>query len=79
MKFQDDISFRNIIVAKFQGAKFLKKGQLLKKYHMNFFQFLGKYSIYHPLSADTSFKFLAIILFEIRHLQNFVPLFVKGP
>ena len=26
----------------------------------------------------TSFKFLAIILFEIRHLQNFVPLFVKG-
>ena len=26
MKFQDDISFRNIIVAKFQGTKF-RKGQ----------------------------------------------------
>ena len=24
-------------------------------------------------------RFLAIILFEIRHLQNFIPLFVKGP
>ena len=29
---------------------------------MNFFQFFVKYSIYQPLSADTSFKFLAIIL-----------------
>ena len=55
-----------------------EKGQYLKKYHMNFFQFFVKYSIYHPLSADTSFKFLAIILFEIWHLQNFIPLFVKG-
>ena len=78
MKFQDVISFRNIIVAKFQGQNF-GKGQLLKKYHMIFFQFFFKYFIYHPLSADTSFKFLAIILFEIRHLQNFIPLFVKGP
>ena len=25
MKFQDDISFRNIIVAKIQGPKFLKR------------------------------------------------------
>ena len=38
-----------------------------------------KYSIHHPLSADTSFKFLAIILFQIQHLHNFIPLFVKGP
>ena len=78
MKFQDDISFRNIIVSKFQGPKF-EKGQKLKKYHIIYFQFFVKYSIYHPLSADTSFKFQAIILFEIRHLQNFIPLFVKGP
>ena len=78
MKFQDDISFRNIIVAKFRVQNF-EKGQLLKKNHMIFFQFFIKYSIHHPLSADTSFKFLAIILFEIRHLQNFIPLFVKGP
>ena len=41
---------------------------------MIFFQFFIKYSIHHPLSADTSFKFLALILFEIRHLQNFIPL-----
>ena len=45
---------------------------------MNFFQFFVKYSIYHPLSADTSFKFLAIILFEIWHLQNFIPCLSKG-
>ena len=36
------------------------------------------YSKYHPLSADTSFKFLALILFEIWHLQNFIPCFSKG-
>ena len=64
---------------KISGSKILKKGNNSKKYHMNFFQFFVKYSIYHPLSADTSFKFLAIILFEKRHLQNFIPLFVKGP
>ena len=45
---------------------------------MNFFQFLVKYSIHHPLSADTSFKYLAKILFEIRHLQNFTPCLSKG-
>ena len=46
---------------------------------MNVFQFYIKYSIHHPLSADTSFKFLAIILFEIRHLQNnFIPCLSKG-
>ena len=63
---------------KISGAKILKKGNNSKKY-MNFFHFFIKYSIHHSVSADTSFKFLAIILFEIRHLQNFIPLFVKGP
>ena len=76
MKFQDDISFRNIIVAKFQGPKFRKRA-INQKYHMNYFQFFIKYSFHHPLSADTSFKFLALILFEIRHLINFIPLLVK--
>ena len=37
---------------------------------MIFFLFFVKYSIHHSLSADPSFKFLAKILFEIRHLQN---------
>ena len=78
MKFQDDIPFRNIIVGKFQGPKFLKRA-ITKKISYDFFQFFIKYSIHHLLSADTSFKFLALILFEIRHLQNFIPLFVKGP
>ena len=40
---------------------------------MIFFQYFIKYSIHHPLSADTSFKFLAVILFEIRHFLKFHP------
>ena len=55
---------------KISGSKISKKG---------FFSFFIKYPIHHPLSADTSFKFLAKKLFEIQHLQNFIPLFVKGP
>ena len=67
MKFQDNISFRNIIVAKFQGPKF-RKSAITQKISYDFFsQFFIKYSIHHPLSADTSFKFLVLILFEIRH------------
>ena len=38
---------------------------------MNFFNFSSNI-LFIILSADTSFKFLAIILFEIRHLQNFI-------
>ena len=45
---------------------------------MNFFQFFVKYSIHHPLSADTSFKFLAKILFEIRHFKISSPCLSKG-
>ena len=75
MKFQDDISFRNIIDAKFQGPKFLKRA-ITQKISYEFFSIFRQ--IFH-LSADTSFKFLAIILFEIWHLQNFIPLFVEGP
>ena len=52
---------------KISGSKILKKGNNSKNI-IFFFQFFVKYSIYHPLSSDTSFKFLAIILFEIRHL-----------
>ena len=74
MKFQNDISFRNIIV-----AKFTKRAMTQKLSYELFFIFFIKYSIHHPLSADTSFKFLALLLFEIRHLQNFIPLFFKGP
>ena len=40
---------------------------------MIFFQFFITYSIYHPPSADTSFKFLALRLFKIpwiQYLQN---------
>ena len=37
-----------------------------------------KYFSHHPLSADTSFKFLSLILFEIRHLQNlYVCMYVR--
>ena len=79
MKFQDDISFRNIIVAKFKCPRFTKKA-ITKKISYDFCsQYFIKYSIHHPLSADTCFKFLALIFFEILHLQNFIPLFFKGP
>ena len=71
MKFQDNISFRNIIVAKFQGPKFRKRAKTQKVSY--FFQYFIIFSIYHPLSTDTSLKFLALILFEMRHLQNFIP------
>ena len=46
---------------KISGSKILKKGNNSKIYDF-FLQFFIKYSIHHPLSADTSFKFLAIIL-----------------
>ena len=38
MEFQDDVSFRNIIVAKFQGPR-LRKREITQKYHMIFFIF----------------------------------------
>ena len=37
---------------------------------MIFFKIFTKYSTYHSLSANTGFKSLAFILFEILHLQN---------
>ena len=37
---------------------------------MIFFLISTKYSTHHSLSANTGFKFLAFILFEILHLQN---------
>ena len=43
---------------------------------MHFFQFFVKYSIYHPLSTDTRFKFLAIILFGIYKISS--PCLSKG-
>ena len=77
MKFQDNISFRNITVAKFQCPKFTKRA-ITKKISYEFFPFFIKYSFHHPLSADLSLKFLALILFDILHLQNFIPCFSKG-
>ena len=35
-----------------------------------FLKIFTKYSTHHSLSANTGFKFLAFILFEILHLQN---------
>ena len=58
-------------------SKISKKGNNSKiiKY---FFQNFTKYFSHHPLSADKSFKFLSLILFEIWHLQNFISIFSKG-
>ena len=78
-----EVSRRYLILeyhsCKISGSKILKKGNNSKISFDFFLHFFIKSSIHHLLSADTSFKFLAIILFEIRHLQNFVLLFVKGP
>ena len=65
MKFQDDISFGNIIVAKFKYPKFTKRAITQKMY--DFFQFFIKYSIHHPLSASISLKFLADAAFTKFH------------
>ena len=75
MKFQDDISFRKIKDAKFQSPKFTKRA-ITQKYHMNVFFFSPNIIFIIP-SGDTCF-FLALILFEIRHLQNFITCFSKG-
>ena len=37
---------------------------------MIFLKIFTKYSFHHSLSANTGFKSLAFILFEILHLQN---------
>ena len=42
------------------------EGQYLNIFFLNF----TKYSTHHSLSANTGFKSLAFILFEILHLQN---------
>ena len=42
------------------------------------FQFFTKYSVHHPPLAGTSFKFKALTLFEIRHLQNLSLVFERA-
>ena len=50
MKFQDDISFRNIIVAKFQVPKFLKRA-IIQKISYAFFSIFRKiYFLSSPIS-----------------------------
>ena len=48
----------------------------INRFHELFAQ--PSYFSNHPLSADTSFKFLSLILFEISRLQNFISIFSKG-
>ena len=48
------------------------------QYAPHFFSNITKYSSHYPLSADTSYTFLALILLEIWHLQNFISIFSKG-
>ena len=51
-------------------SMYLKKKKNKKK--------ITKYFSDHPLPADTSFKLLSLILFEIWHLQNFILIYSKG-
>ena len=59
-------------------SKISKKGNNSKIIKEIFLQNFTKYFSHHPLSADASFKFLSLILFEIWHLQNFISIFSKG-
>ena len=47
-----------------------KKGNNSKSIISFFLKMFTKYSTHHSLSANTGFKSLAFILFEILHLQN---------
>ena len=60
------------------NSSFALRAVELKIVKKNFFQNFTKYFSHHPLSADTSFKFLSLILFQIWHLQNFISIFSKG-
>ena len=68
-------TFRDIA---FSMSKISKKGNNSKIINIFFSIISPKYFSHHPLSADTSFKFLSLILFEIWHLQNFISIFSKG-
>ena len=46
------------------------KRAITQKASYDFFLNFTKYSTHHSLSANTGFKSLAFILFEILHLQN---------
>ena len=60
-------------------SKISKKGNNSKiNKKKNFLQNFTNYFSNYPLSADTSFKFLSLILFEIWHLQTFILIFSKG-
>ena len=45
---------------------------------MIFLKIFTKYSTHHSLSANTGFKSLAFILFEILHLQNYAVKFQRA-
>ena len=60
-------------------SKIKKKAIAQNKRYDFFFQFFTKFSIHHPLSADTSFKFLGLILFQDTAFTKLHPLFLKGP
>ena len=64
-------TFRDIA---FAMSKISKKGNNSKI----ILKMFSKISPNTSLSADTSFKFLSLILFEIWRLQNFISIFSKG-
>ena len=61
-----------------QSLKYQKRAITQKLLNKKISKNFTKYFSHHPLSADTSFKFLSLILFEIWHLQNLISIFPKG-
>ena len=73
VKFQDNILFQTITVAKFQCPKFTKRAITQK---INYFSPNILFIIPYQLTQVLSFYLL--ILFQILHLGNFIPCFSKG-
>ena len=76
MKFQEYISFRNIIVAKFQGPKFRKRAITQKISYNFFFNFSSNilFIIPYQLSRFNTFRDTAFTKFHTFVFQR-----VKGP
>ena len=74
MEFQNDISFRNITIAKFQCPKF-KKGNNSKKYHMTIFNFSPNILFIIPYQLTVS-RFNTV---RDTAFTKFHPLLFRGP
>ena len=72
MKFQDDISFRNIIVAKFQGPKFRKRAITQLISYVFFLQFFIQSAVVYLLLCGFCMKRFPLPLGAWDGLRYFI-------